>query len=193
MKICLDVEGVLADSHVPLVQSYNSSHNTNFSVSDITAWGAQAKLGLSEKELLDQLAEIWEKRWKEIPTTEKGLPEKVKALTDQYKVAIVTTRKVNASEIMKWLDYQGIGYHEFMTLEDNKSYTAKSDLNFDVWIDDNPHLAPKIASRKRKLLLYDRPYNKNVAENEYVARVKSFYQIINSPKIKDFLKPTLRL
>src|SRR5438445_9373573 len=141
MKICLDVEGVLADSHVPLVQSYNSSHNTNFSVSDITAWGAQAKLGLSEKELLDQLAEIWEKRWKEIPTTEKGLPEKVKALTDQYKVAIVTTRKVNASEIMKWLDYQGIGYHEFMTLEDNKSYTAKSSLNFDVWIDDNPHLS----------------------------------------------------
>src|SRR5436309_8514037 len=154
MKISIDVEGTLADPSTPWVNRYNSLYGTNLSVKDINEWNFEnSKFGISWKTFIDQMTDLWKNDWKSIPPTESNLPEMVDELGKKYQIHIVTARKISEKEIRSWLDLQVIIYDNFLAVGYTDHSSRKSEIDFDVFIDDSTKLASEITEKKKGRML----------------------------------------
>jgi len=182
MKIALDVEGVLADPTTPWLKDYNARYQDNLTVNDIMGWNFRnSPFKVSIEDFIVQKSYLWKENWVKIPPTEPDLSTKTKLLHQKHKVDIVSTSKIDMEEILKWLNSNSIYYSDSKFLDFSRDTSGKSHLNYDVFIDDNPLLANELTKKKSsRLLLYDRPWNRGVEENEYVKRVANFDQILKT-------------
>lgn len=53
----------------------------------------------------------------------------------------------------------------------------KSDLDYDVFIDDSPLNALKIFQEKKKIILYSQPWNQHISEDK-ISRVSNLSEAI---------------
>jgi len=172
MKIALDVEGTLADIHTMFLKRYNEKNSTNYSLEDIK-WDFGG-IEFSIEEFFKRTRKQWKREWKKIPGTEENISkalEKIKNF-DKIKLDIVTSREGCEEGMKNWLEKQGIPYSEFMVESD------KHKLNYDVYIDDNPNLSGKVEN----LLLYRRPWNREIDNSEDTKIIEKFDKI---PKFMD--------
>lgn len=128
MKIALDLEGVLADQH------YQTLRNSDrLTVEDFEKWEFpdtdlfQHFMGVS--------LHVWRDKWEDISPSQYDIARFTEELNDIGEVHIVTNRSGADEQIQKWLDKHGIVYEEFFS---NPNKTKKSEMDYDVYIDDNP-------------------------------------------------------
>jgi len=127
-----------------------------------------------EGEFMDVMNDAW-KLWKIMPPTEDSLSEKVKEIKKFGKVDIVTARpRVTERYVLNWLRLHEIPYDEYVWI---RSCRDKPSLNYDVYIDDSPLIVDGCMRRGKLLILYDRPWNRQIRENVHVKRVKSLAQV----------------
>lgn len=197
MKIALDVDGVLADIIVVWIQEYNKKHGKSISKETIKDWDFWKELGVDKYDFYFQLSNCWSK-WQAVPTMEQGIANAVEKLHSIGTVDIVTARdKPSTPYVLKWLEHNRIKYNDYVAVPDGRD---KANLDYDMFIDDSPHNALRIASKGRKVLLYDQPWNKSV-NNTRVVRIKKLGEAIdvisnldvrygNQYKMQNFLKDT---
>lgn len=176
MKIAIDVEETLAHIHKVWVEMVNTLYKTNFSFEDITDWYFKdtkfEQIGIEPNVFLDMIEKIWEERWYEIPPTEININKKIELLANVHRVDIVTQQ--NSNKVLQWLKKFSIPYNSFISIPLEES---KSKLDYDVFIDDSPILAEELTLDK-KLLLYDRPYNRKIKESKNIIRIYNFDQAL---------------
>lgn len=154
MKIAVDVEGVLADSHAVA--------RREMSKEILNSWGFPDKE--TEEKFLNLLSNEWHNNWENINKVTDTASYGVKILNSLYHVDIVTARTDADDEILNWLDQNNIKYEGFVSTK-----TYKERLGYDIYIDDNPHMVGKDID----LYLHDQPWNRDSnADN----RVKSITQ-----------------
>lgn len=142
-KIAVDVEGVLADSYT-FVRGTIPEEN-------MQTWGFESD---EMKELfLDTLTDGWHNEWEEIGLVTSSAPHAVRILHQLYDVDIVTARTNADEEIIQWLEMNNVPYEGFVSTK-----TYKERLGYDIYIDDNPHMA----GENIELYLHDQPWNKHV-------------------------------
>lgn len=171
MRIALDFDGVLADTHTAAVRLYNKYNDENVSVFDFTDWDfGDSGVTLGDYLMFSRMA--WEldgcgdSRVNPIPTEDRiQFEEMVHNLNENSNVTIdvVTARTTeNYEDVKNWLRYWfGDHWYESLTFEKQKHL-----LDYDIYIDDNPQLRFDVPVQ----YMPKRPWNKNV-EIEYLDNV----------------------
>ncbi len=166
---------MLADVIIAWLKLYNSIYNKNLKKTNITNWDFWKKLNLNRKEFEKIFTETWI-QWKKIPPTEKNLDKKVSILETLGVIDIVTGRsQITIPYVKAWLNNQGIKYKNFIQVP---KYSLKSNLNYDLFIDDSPHNVLSIAKNSKYSILYDQPWNHNIINNSTIFRVKNLNEAI---------------
>jgi 5'(3')-deoxyribonucleotidase len=182
IKIGIDVEGVLADIHTLFLEEISKFYQIDAKLEEITDWEWEILTEKLKEKCIDVgnlymkwSSEYWKKRWKEIPLIEKDSPSILKELRKTSKIYIVTHRK-NIESVKKWLDYQGFEHDGLIYVQYGVSKLEAVDVC--LLVDDNPTLSTS-ANYRKKLLLYDRPWNREVKENDWIKRIYSLKEIQN--------------
>lgn len=175
MKIALDIDGVLADITVPWVNICNEIHNTHLAKEDVKTWNFWEVAGISRDEFFRIFSIAW-REWKQVPPTESDLTTKVKDIQRHGQVDIVTGRsKDTITYVKKWLIHHQIPYSDFINV---RSGEEKILLDYDVFIDDAPINVVRAASLKKRVILYNQPWNNEVLDSHWVRRAESFGEIL---------------
>jgi 5'(3')-deoxyribonucleotidase len=166
--VALDVESVIADIHSAWINRFDKS----FTIDDITDWEFKSLKAWNEN-LESFLAET-DSLWNNSP--EIHIPPMIsnlKEITDKLKPFDIVTSRRTLSGIKQWVDFHQLEYRAIVYISEKQT---KTDLNYEVFIDDNPELAPKL-KKNQFLWLISQPYNKNVEETEQVCRVDTIVEI----------------
>ena len=150
LHIALDVEGVLADSHLAAQQR---SDVLDESTSPPTTWDFPTDEHYDE--FMRVTAEAWDNDWADIPPVEYGLGEAVSRMALFHNVDIVTHRTGHDDAIQNWLHKYGIEYENFISTDQQKTLVG----NHDVHIDDSPNVVDDVLDAGRNIMLVERPYN----------------------------------
>jgi hypothetical protein len=89
----VDLDGVLANTMVPVRRIINQCHSARFTVSSFVEWKAWEIAKITKEEFFRTLDQAWFE-WPTIPPTEDSLAEKVSHLLEFGKVDIVTGRQL---------------------------------------------------------------------------------------------------
>jgi 5'(3')-deoxyribonucleotidase len=175
MKIALDVDSVLADVIVTWLDVYREFSGHSLMKTEVNTWNFWRNLDLTRKQFEDIFTESW-CRWEQIPPTENNLAGTVKHLRQLHTVDIVTGRTLNTvPDVKKWLSWQNIAYEQFVRVP---AYTLKSNLEYDVFIDDSPYNVMGAAFKNRYSILYDQPWNQDVEPHPSIFRVKNLLEAL---------------
>lgn len=178
IRIAIDLDGVLADSIRLWLKIWNKRAGHALAYEELLEWDFWRRLGIRENDFMKLLNEVW-RMWKIVPPTEPDIGEKIARLNSLGKIGIVTARPRETEKyVMRWLEMHKISYSEYVWV---RSGRMKPKLPYDIFIDDSPLIVNECILRRKKLLLYDRPWNREINENDYVRRVKSLneaYEIL---------------
>jgi len=173
-KIALDLDSVLAETTVLWAREISRRKRKEIRKEDLVSWDLTELVGISDSEKMEIFDLIWsDENWKKIPPTETRLSEKVNMLREYGKVDIVTVRPKNQIENTKrWLAYHKITYDDYRLVPEGMN---KSDLDYDIFIDDSPLNARRIMKLGKTIFLYDQPWNR---ELNGCIRVRTLSEVI---------------
>lgn len=165
LRVALDVESVLADTHPYFIDVYNDEFEAEYSVCDIDNWDWVREE--VEWEDFDRIVEEgWKYRADKIMVREENISEAVCELgnlTKNTTVDIVTARTGVENEMQNWLANHGItDYNEFIATTEKKT-----NLGYHVHIDDNPNM-PKRINKNQLQILIRGTHNRDVEQRHNV-------------------------
>ena len=175
LSIAVDLDGVLANTMVPVCRMINQRHSAHFEVSSFVRWKAWEIAKITKDEFFRTMDQAW-LEWPTIPPTEESIAEKVGRLLEFGKVDIVTGRSLaTVPPAHSWLKGQGIQFSSFVRTD---SGNDKARLDYDVFIDDSPELMSHVSSgSSRHGILYTQPWNRKSPIMPRIARVNSWNQV----------------
>ena len=175
-RIAVDLDGVLADTIVPVCRMLNERRAAKLSVESFVQWNAWEIAGITKDEFFRTLDEAWFS-WKDIPPIEENLNVKVGRLGEYGTVDIVTGRSpATVPHAKSWLQEYAIPFDSFVRTSD--STKGKARLNYDLYVDDNAELMALVASRLHGSgILYLQPWNRNATPMPRIYRVKRWDEI----------------
>lgn len=177
MKIALDVDGVLADLAGNIIKIYEEQTGLKLTRDMITEWEFWLKLNMTRQQFMQLIILAWE-RWYEMAPLEDDLSEDTEKLSLFGQVDILTQRPAETIDYVKaWLKHVGVRYRRFVWVPLRAS---KASFAYDVYIDDSPRLAEKLAGTRRLLFLYDQPWNRIVPNSPNIIRVNSLDDVYQS-------------
>lgn len=171
----MDLDGVLAETMEAWCKKANGEFGKSLKLEDLTTWASWGLVGISKDDFYRILDEVWDS-WKDIPPTEDNIAEKVSKIRPFGQIDIVTGRSPRTvEEVKKWLKHYLVEYDRFVRV---RGWRDKVHLDYDVYIDDAPELMPLISRRPVSWgILYDRPWNRDVADLPKVLKAKNWSAI----------------
>ena len=89
--LAIDLDSVLADTMVIWVEEFNKRNNSSINKDNIISWDISKTLDISITEVSDIFTYIWDKRWKDIPSTEPSIGNTVSNLHSKgLRISILT-------------------------------------------------------------------------------------------------------
>ncbi len=185
LHIALDVDGVLADVMTAWLALTNPGRLVPLYTHDMSSWDFWSKHGIKKRDFYQQLNSCWDS-WESIPPTESDLANTTQILSNLGDtVDIVTARSPSTNNNVKlWLKQQGVLYNKYVSVA---SGHMKSDLNYDVFIDDSPINAQAFLGKDKKIILYNQPWNTNVADSN-VQKIIRIFSLKDAPSAMRKLK-----
>jgi 5'-nucleotidase len=168
MDILCDVDGVLANMHIPWLEDYNRDYDDDLTVEAITSWHIHhfVKPECGEK-IYDYLAhpDLYSRS-----PVYPGALEGIEALRSAgHKVIFVTSGFFPAK--MQWLMDNGFSSARKVCFPvDTIVTTDKGRISGDVMIDDCPF---NFGGRKWKIV-FDQPWNRNMPMDDRTLRVNGW-------------------
>jgi uncharacterized HAD superfamily protein len=190
LRIALDVEGVLADSHAAtaersdmLDKRHTPPQNYDFGDQDLI------------DEYMHVSSNVWHNHTHEIPPMQDGLWRSTRTLNRLHNVDILTARVGQDDRVRTWLDGYNVHYDNFISTQHPRSNKTEYG-DYDVHIDDSPDVAADVVEAGRYLLLVDRPYNKDIDNSNLVERVSGVSEaadLLSDPSVVSKLSsPSVR-
>lgn len=164
LRIALDMDGTLADA----IDTVFQHMGVDATQDDVTSWDWPVEQ-FGADAFLDAFDYTWANKWQDIAPAENRLYNTVRELVTDFHVDIVTAQPNHdgvTNGKRQWLDQHSIPYNEIVPVPRDKT---KADLDYDVFIDDKPHLPARVNAKQpdATVLVRDRPHNRNAA-GEYV-------------------------
>ncbi|TFG26295.1 MAG: hypothetical protein EU532_10135 [Promethearchaeota archaeon] len=187
VKIAVDIDGVLLDLVITFCEIFNEKYNMHYTKEDVSNWEFFNDWNISEEEAFGIFYQIYENTMV-VPFIDEDASKFMKKLNLDHDVYILSARtSLYKAQIIKKLNLHNIKkgeHYNELILVHHKPYDQKQNYKFDIYIDDNPHLAETIKKTKeRYLLLYNQPWNQNFICKNNIIRVynwKEVYETIMS-------------
>ncbi len=172
--LAIDLDSVLADTMVIWVEEFNKRNNSSINKDNIISWDISKTLDISITEVSDIFTCIWDKRWKDIPSTEPSIGNTVSNLHGKgFRISILTKRyRSSVSNVIKWLDFHKIHCDDLLFVYDD---APKTNYPFDILVDDAPINFSQLV-HPRIGILFNQPWNKNFT---WPMRIDSLSEVIN--------------
>lgn len=162
VRVALDLEEVLADTISEACQSTDALDTSDFETWDITGQTWQVYAGVSDA--------LWRHDPLSIPPVEPNLAEYVRDLHEAAdELHIVTARMHVDDQIEAWLSHHSIPYDDIVSTR-----RPKYELDYDVYIDDNPEMHGNC-----RLLLRHHAHNSTIdaAHHKMTDRIHSLSEV----------------
>jgi uncharacterized HAD superfamily protein len=182
--IGIDVDDTLCSTIAYFLFDFNREHNSNIKVDDIKSFELTTVKNFSQdyiyKKLIKHLKECLDK----YDILENSFEVLNYLKSKGYKLKIITSRRIELKEkTVKWLNnhfgenfFDDIIFYNKKDFEKCKAEIAKEN-NIDLLIEDAPHYVKNANQLGIKVLVFDRPWNKNLTEENYYKRVYSWNDI----------------
>ncbi len=196
-KIAVDYDGCLAKTMDFVCDLINFKTGGTHNYKDIKTWTHWEDIGLGKEfwdcyDFLDKKGRLLIK-----PYDGYVFSALNKIESDNGKLNVVTANnEVAINDITSWINYYGEydGDMKWLNFEVNcigrKTAAEKLELDYDIYIDDNPHLAEAAQDfLNKRILLANAPWNKHIPNSENVRRFESWDEIpklIESIKVGDY-------
>jgi len=160
VKITFDVDNVLADSMTCWCRKATKHLGRVVTKDEIKSHKIVGSISMSPPEIFKLQDEVWTE-WRDLPTTEEDLPQKLGLLKKSgFHVVIATSRPLRSINwVKKWLAWQKIPYDEFFAFG---PYRSKTEIGTDALVDDAPDQIREFVRIGKTGFLYIQPWNRNV-------------------------------
>lgn len=198
LRIALDIDSVLAHTHKVMDLVVKDMFGVPFHSDAVYQWDSEKCLlhmygiKLTGQEYLALFDKVWS-RWQEIPPTEPYARQVYWDLVNEgHEVDIVTYAKTDGQfdNKRKWLSFiMGIGLGSKRVINSRHSAGWKYEMDYDVFIEDCPHIAVGAWLRGKVSYLYDQPWNRGVSDNYITERIYTLERLktlLRYPKLESF-------
>ncbi|SFJ01014.1 5' nucleotidase, NT5C type [Thermoflavimicrobium dichotomicum] len=184
MKIGVDIDGTIKDTHRAAVEVYNKELNQSVRVEDVTDFYLDQAYGLTKQEG----RRLWRKLEEEIYSLGVPLPHAAEVLNELEKrgheIYFITARpglKNIAKVTREWLKKHHFPYRDSHLIMDaqNKAKVAKR-IGIDLFFEDAPFHLDKLVEQHVPTVIVDAVYNRDYPHP--LRRIKDWrevYDIIN--------------
>lgn len=192
MKIGLDMDEVLANFMEGFFKFYNSKFSKNISHLDMKNYHLFKILGGTHQEAVSLVDDFHDSEFFDSMTSVDGAKEALASLKD-HELVIITARPRKFSEkTIKFLrnNFPWRNFSVFYSSEVHGHEGTKNkaeicnDLGIKIIVEDSADHSPLYANSGIKVILLDKPWNKNCEEHENIIRVKDWKGALE--KIKEF-------
>ena len=156
LRIAIDIDGVLLDLVVNFCDIFNKKHGTSYNKNDINNWEFYNEWNISEEEAFGIFFEIYENTMS-VPFIDEATSDHMEKLNKNHEVYILSARTSEyRAHIIEKLNFHNIKkgkQYIDLILVCPKPYNSKQNYDFDVYVDDNPHLADAIKLKVDRYLL----------------------------------------
>ena len=183
-KIALDLDGVLADSHTVMRYILLEKYNIDVPSWMVYQWDAEKAIfhltgvKLDAREYLALFEDVWE-RLLDIKTTEPYVNHIARDLLEAgHDVHIVTYARTREQFLKKiaWVgENMKPGGLQCINAFDVAGW--KYEMDYDVFVEDCPHIAVGAVRLGKIGVLYDRPWNRGVDGRSVTFKVDSLQPI----------------
>lgn len=169
LKIALDFDNVLADTTGAWISYYNKLYNKNVRKSDIQEYYFWNTLDISREEAFRIFSVVWT-NWKDLQLLENDSISFVNSIAKVAEVDLVSSALVDMKD---WIAHKNFQFNKVVYSQ------QKSDLSYDVFIEDSPYEASKIVDNQRICLLYDQPWNRMISVSDRLVRITNLGEAAN--------------
>lgn len=184
VKVALDFDGVLVDIIPILLDEIEKAYGKKYTKEEVTSWGIfYNEWGIKEGKLW-RLFDRAGERIEEYPIIDEFAESVIFLLKHEYDLEIDVVTSDPASEEMIDKKLQTLGFTEkhIDNLVCLGATHNKAELDYDVYIDDNPNLCKKLKEHQIQFL-YDQPWNKHIENTKNVFRIYSFTDLLEKIEI----------
>lgn len=179
MRLGIDLDGVVANFTHGWMRFYNRDFGTDLKVEDSRDWGDLVRLTHFR-----HVGEFW--RWssnldgRSVFWHLEPFPGAVAAVTglreEGHEIVVITTKPHFAvDDTHQWIEKHDLPADEIHILED------KWEVACDVYLDDGPHILPKLVARRQDSTVcrFVRPWNRPVEGAIDVESFEDFRKVVN--------------
>ncbi len=197
LRIALDIDGVLADSQGIVNDIIFKLYGVHLPPDAWYQWDVEKALlhltgiKLTGQEFLDLFDPAWE-RWEQIPITEPYAALLARDLADEgHTVHYVTYAKTDRQMGYKssWIAKNMAQGSPRFVINSRNVVGWKYEMDYDVFIEDCPHIAVGAFRLGKTSYLYDRLLNRGVEARYVTARIHSLEELkglLRYPKLEAF-------
>ena len=184
MKIAVDINGVLFSTIDKFIEYFNDRHGTRYTKKDVTQWEFYKDWNSSEQEFFELFYMAFDNIM-DVPFIDEEASEYMKILNSTHDVQILSALDTQYTpHVVEKLIFHGIEegtqYRKLIIIKE-KPWDLKLAHEFDVYVDDNPHLVEPIKQMNdRYLLLYDQPWNQDSICKKNIFRVKNWKDVFDT-------------
>ena len=157
-SLALDVDGVIIDL-VPKICELNPK--SGVCKEDITEYGLSTVPQLGIDAFMKSYKDIWDLQklnWNKniITPIDPNIPAVIYSLSTNYEIYVVTA-SIDPNSVYKWLIKNNIilSRDHFISCKAEE----KVNYNFDIYVDDYPEIAKKVAETNKIAIVYKQPWN----------------------------------
>lgn len=191
LKVAVDCDDVLLGCMQLFVTIFNDIHRkfdedgnqitVDKKLEDVTNWEFYKDWNVPESEIWFIFDKVNEAMFyiKPIDALAYKFMKKIKkkCKTDIVTARLKETRDSLVAKLYKHRIIEGITYDNLIIVN-RRHKLAKLKLDYNIYIDDSPNLVDEMMNYDDKiLLLYDRPWNRNVKLNRKTIRVKNWREV----------------
>ena len=193
MKIAIDLDDVIADFTRAFLEFCNLQFNKNLKFEDWKRYHFSEVFGGTEEDELEVVKEFFRSGWTEKFDFIDGAKKAIEELSGENELIIITSRLEEFREKTKEFLTQHFSDISFKIIHSKnpKEEPGKTKADFckalgvGVIIEDHDKYALECAEKGIKVLMLDKPWNRNCKEHENIIRVRDWNEILEKINGRD--------
>jgi len=159
--IVFDLDGVLANTVKQTLSNIEEETAIKRTNDDIKHYDMTIDLGLPWDYIIGAFRKAW-KEYEKIEPVDPNIPYILNKLHEKSEIYIVTSSVGADKEIIGWLKMNNIVYDKLIHV---KRDIEKLNVEADVFIEDNPHLAVELKNAGKFVIMLEQPWNVEFRNN----------------------------
>ena len=189
MKIGVDLDEILADFLSALIDYHNATYGTSLKREQFKSYRFWETWGGTRDEAIQKVYDFHKTPYFINMKPVAGSQEAIDILKETHDLVIITSRQDDVADATrKWVEQHFPGAFSEIYFANHYSQNGNSKtkfqicdaLNVDVLIDDSTEYALECLNSRRKILLFDCPWNKTAELPEGIQRIYLWKEIVDS-------------